>query len=135
MNRKAVVTVFIVGLVCFALGLVGGSILFHRSAENSVTTQFAGASKSGAESLSRALDSSASPRGALETATSSAAGAAATNAISGKQSDIAELKAALNFARGRWDLGKLYQVMDSLSTNEFPEAIAACLKSDYPGNY
>jgi len=36
---------------------------------------------------------------------------------------VADLAAALRLTRYRWDFGKIYQVLENLGTNQFPEAI------------
>src|ERR1017187_658256 len=127
MNRNAVIVAAIIALACLGVGFFSGAIFFHRAPANTANPSPEPGAP-GSTSFTSGLKLSASRDATSMGATSNAA--SGTNAVPTGQSTVADLKAALRAARNRWDLGKIYQVLDSLGTNQFREAIGMCLKNN-----
>src|ERR1017187_4841907 len=130
MKRNAVIVPAVAALTCLGVGFFSGAILFDRATTNTANPSLEPGTPASASSAS-GLKLSTSRNVASMSATSDAASTTNTVLTSqSTQSTMADLEVALRGSRNHWDFGKIYQVLDSLGTNQFREAIGMCLKNN-----
>jgi hypothetical protein len=117
MNRKAATA----AVVCFAAGLLTGFFIFHKS--STVQHQSSAIADHTSE-----LPTKAPTVVSLNTSnatTKTASSASQTN----RTSAVTDLQDAVRSARSSYDLSRMFRAIDQLETNQFGDALAACLKS------
>ena len=119
MNRRVVTAIIIGALVCFGAGLLIGSVFLRKQVKETEGAGTPGALQPGSFSFTTSSDRAAANVSTNAKLTSQGA----------PPTTVADLEAAIHSKRSRWDLGKIYQVVDGLDTNQFAQAIAVCLKS------
>jgi len=124
MNWKAA----IVAVVCFATGLLAGSVFFRGSSTRSQSEPLKQASASKVP-VSQ-FDSPTTPSSVPGSTHPSVESAGTNTTLSRKQTgSLADFEAALRNTRSRWDLGALYRALDGLDPSQYRDAMNACLKA------
>ena len=129
MNRKAMTVAIVCVLAGFGAGLLIGSIFLPKPVRSSEGEAAPDAYQS-KPSSSLAISSTKLPPVPGRTFTN-ASHVPSDNAVpaGAHPTTVADLEAALHSTHSRWDLDKIYQVLDGLDTNQFSQALAASLKS------
>src|ERR1017187_6674802 len=129
MNRKSVTVAIACAVAGFGAGLLIGSVFLPKPLKRSESEATLGALQP-KPSTSFAISSAKLPPVPARASTNASHAATDYAMPAGAHpTTVADLEAALHSTHSRWDLSKLYQVLDGLDTNQFSQALAASLKS------